>query len=177
MKLLASVHLTLDGVMGAPEEWAFDRIDEESGRLSADELSSAAALLMGRRTYEGFVTYWPSSTDPEAERMNGLPKYVASRSMTTAEWNATLLTGDVTEQVRELKERPGGDLLLLASADLAATLRAADLIDEYRLWVHPVAHGSGKRYFDSGGPTPLELTDTTRFGSGIVVLTYRRLGT
>lgn len=174
MRVVASVHVTLDGVMGAPEEWAFQFVNDEDERYSASELASADALLMGRVTYEGFFGYWPSATGPEAERMNGLPKYVVSSTLEDVEWsNSTLISGDVNSQIRALKDQPGGDMLLLASADLANSLRAENLIDEYRLWVDPIVHGRGKRYFaDDGATTVLEITDTRRLRSGGIVLTY-----
>lgn len=174
MRLVASVQVTLDGVMGAPEEWSLQFVDEESERRGVDDLVAADALLMGRVTYEGFLEYWPSATDPEAERMNGLPKYVVSNSLTAVEWNnSTLIPGDVVRQVQELKDKPGGDILLLASADLAHSLRAENLIDEYRIWVVPMVLGSGKPYFAGGQTTALQLTDAKTLSSGIAVLTYK----
>jgi dihydrofolate reductase len=157
-RLIASVQVTLDGVMGAPEEWALPFVDEESERRGVADLAAADALLLGRVTYEGFLGYWPSATDPEAERMNAMPKYVVSRSLRKVEWNATLIAG--------------GDILLLASADLANSLRAENLIDEYRIWVVPTVHGRGKRYFEGEATPELQLTDVTTLSSGIVVLTY-----
>jgi dihydrofolate reductase len=105
--------------------------------------------------------------------MNALPKYVVSSTLKDVEWNnSTLISEDVTRQIQGLKDRPGGDILLLASADLANSLRAEKLIDEYRIWVDPIVHGQGKRYFaDHGEPTILQLTDTKTLSSGIV-LTY-----
>lgn len=173
MRLVASVHVTLDGVMGAPEDWSLQFVDEEAEAHGVADLVAADALLMGRVTYEGFLEYWPSATDPEAERMNGLPKYVVSNTLAHVEWsNSTLIAGDVTSQIQALKDQPGGDILLLASADLANSLRAQNLIDEYRIWIDPIVHGSGKRYFADGGATTLlQLTDTRTLSSGIV-LTY-----
>jgi len=161
--------------MGAPEEWSLQFVDEESERLGAADLGAADALLMGRVTYEGFVDYWPSATDPEAERMNGLPKYVVSNMLEEVGWNnSTLIAGNVAERIRELKSQPGGDILLLASADLANSLRADNLIDEYRIWVDPIVHGRGKRYFAEGGATTaLQLTGSRNLSSGAIVLTYR----
>ncbi len=125
MRVVASVHVTLDGVMGSPDEWSLPFVDEEAERHSVGDLVAADALLMGRVTYEGFLEYWPSATDPEAERMNGLPKYVVSSTLKDAEWNnSTIIAGDVVSQIRGLKAQPGGDILLLASADLANSLRA-----------------------------------------------------
>ena len=174
MRVVASVHVTLDGVMGAPEEWSFQFFDEESERHSREELVAAEGLLLGRVTYQEFLEYWPSATDPIAERMNALPKWIVSTSLKTVEWsNSTLIAEDVVGQIQGLRSREGGDVLLLASADLANSLRAENLIDEYRIWVDPIVHGRGKRYFDGGVTTVLELVGTRRLGSGGVVHTYR----
>jgi len=174
-RVIASVHVTLDGVMGAPEEWSFQFFDEESERHAADELLAVDALLMGRVTYQEFAEYWPSATDAIGERMNAVPKYVASTTVRDFEWrNCTLLAEDAARAVAELKEQAGGDILLLASADLANSLRAENLIDEYRIWVDPIVHGSGKRYFpDDGATTVLQLTGTKTLGSGGIILTYQ----
>jgi len=174
VRVVASAHVTLDGVMGAPEEWSLQFVDEEAERLGVDDLVAADALLMGRVTYDGFLEYWPSATDPEAERMNGMPKYVVSNTLEQVEWsNSTLIAGDVTRRIQELKDQPGGDVLLLASADLANGLRTENLIDEYRIWVDPIVHGRGKRYFADGGATSvLQLSDSRRLRSGAIVLTY-----
>lgn len=175
MRLVASAHVTLDGVMGAPEKWSFQFFDEDSERQSLDELVAADAVLMGRVTYEGFVEYWPSATDPIAERMNALSKYVVSTTLKDVEWNnSTLIADDVPSEIQRLKNQPGGDILLLASADLANSLRAENLIDEYRVWVDPIVQGGGKRYFaDDGETTVLQLTDTRTLSSSGVVLTYQ----
>jgi len=96
VRLVASAHVTLDGVMGAPEKWSFQFFDEDSERQSLDELVAADAVLMGRVTYEGFVEYWPSATDPIAERMNALPKYVVSTTLKDVEWNNSTLIADAS---------------------------------------------------------------------------------
>lgn len=119
------------------------------------------------------MQYWPSVTGALGERMNSLPKYVVSSTLKDLEWrNCTLIGSDVREEVAALKQGSGGDILLLASADLANSLRADDLIDEYRIWVEPVVHGRGKRYF-TDTETLLQLVDTKPLGSGGVVLTYK----
>jgi dihydrofolate reductase len=106
--------------------------------------------------------------------MNSLPKYVASSTLAEAEWNATLLKGDVAGEVTRLKQQAGRDLLVYGSADLVRTLHRHALIDLYRLWVHPVVVGSGKRLFGGDStPATFALADTTRFGSGVIVLSYK----
>ena len=160
--------------MGAPEEWSFQFVEEEGERHAVDELRAADALLMGRVTYQGFVAYWPTSTDPEAEHMNAAPKYVVSATLEDLQWNnSSLISGDVAQQVEALKREPGGEILLLASADLAHFLRGHGLIDEYRIWIDPLVRGRGKRYFAEGGvPTVLKLAHTKTIGPDGVVLTY-----
>jgi dihydrofolate reductase len=168
-------YVTLDGVMEAPNRWSFPFWNEEAAKFKFDELFASDALLLGRVTYQGFAKAWPSMTDPQgfAARMNNIPKYVVSRTLEKVEWNnSTLLKGDVAEEVARLKNQPGRDILLAGSAALASTLMGQDLIDEYRLMVHPVAVGSGKHLFQDGSKAALQLVETNTFSSGIVVLYY-----
>jgi dihydrofolate reductase len=179
-KIVVSSMVALDGVMEAPERWAFPFADEEFARWAVDELLAGDALLLGRKTYEGFAGYWPSATDETglADRMNGIPKFVASTTLEgPLEWNATLLEGSVVDEVSELKRRPGGDILVLASADLVRALMRHDLVDEYRLRLTPVVAGGGKRLFDEAGDQKaMRLVGTETLGLGVVVLTYRPVG-
>jgi dihydrofolate reductase len=145
-RAIASVMVTLDDVMEAPEEWAFRFFNEELGRLSRANLLASDALLLGRATYEGFADHWPSATDETglADRMNGMPKFVVS---TTLE-GSSLEQFDADRGERRgagfrAEPQPGGDILVLASADLVGALTRHDLIDEYRLRVAPVVVESG----------------------------------
>lgn len=104
--------------------------------------------------------------------MNSLPKYVASRTLEVAEWNASLIKGPVAEEVARLKQQPGQNLLIYGSGDLVQTLMQHDLVDEYRLLLYPVVLGSGKRLFKDGSTATLKLVDTTTFSSSVVALTY-----
>lgn len=187
-KLVVSEFLTLDGVMqapGAPDEdteggfehggWQvpyFDGVDP----AVADGLSAADALVLGRKTYEIFASYWPTASEDEpfTERMNSIDKYVASRTLDAVDWqNSTLLEGDVADAVAELKQEPGGDLVVFGSGELVQTLVANDLVDEYQLMVHPLVLGTGKRLFtDESVPTDLKLVETETTDSGVVDLTY-----
>lgn len=189
MRLTATTFLTLDGVMqapGGPEEdptdgfelggWSFPYPDDDFGRLVSGWFAEADAFLLGRRTYEIFAAFWPRVTeeaDPVASRLNTLPKYVASRTLTSVSWQgAELLRGDVAEEVARLKERPGRELQVHGSGGLLQTLMAHDLVDEYRLFVHPVVLGSGRRLFGEGTvPRSLELVDATTTSTGVVVAT------
>jgi dihydrofolate reductase len=177
-KVISSTYVTLDGVMDDLDKWHFRFFDDEALEYAYDQLFASDALLMGRETYEGFAASWPSMTDEAgfADRMNGLPKYVASTTLQEPlEWNnATLIKGDVAEEVSRLKEQPGQDILMYGYGDLTRTLMQHGLLDELRMWVHPVVWGSGERPFrDAGDRTFLRLVDTTTFGSGVVVLSYQ----
>jgi dihydrofolate reductase len=192
--LIITTFLTVDGVMqapGAPDEdrsggfahggWMVPYADEDLGRLVTAWIEQASAFLLGRGTYEIFAAHWPRVTDPHdviARALNSLPKYVASTTLKRAEWHNTMvIEGDVVEAVRALKREGTGELQVHGSPGLAQTLIANDLVDEYRLWVHPVALGSGKRLFGAGAvPAALRLTATHTTSTGVVVHTYERAG-
>jgi dihydrofolate reductase len=184
-KVVAAVYLTVDGVMQDPGGvgeiehggWSNAYFNDELAKYQYDQLFASDALLLGRVTYEGFAAAWPSMEETEGEfavRMNSLPKFVASSSLREPlDWNATLLKGDVPEEVAKLKQQPGQDILIYASGELVNTLLPHDLIDEYRLMVFPVVLGSGKRLFGDGSDTvALRLTDTKTTSTGVVLLTY-----
>jgi class 3 adenylate cyclase len=185
-RLIASEFVTVDGVMEAPghdehrdgkNAWALRYADADQQRYKAEELLEAGAVLLGRVTYEIFAAFWPTAPSDEgfADRMNTVPKYVVSQSLKTADWqNASIIGGNPAEKIAELKQQPGGDILLVGSADLLNSLIPHNLIDEYRLMVFPVVLGSGKRLFrDATDITHLQLVDTRTFESGVTVLTYR----
>src|SRR5829696_6776681 len=178
-KIVVSEFVALDGVMEAPNEWQFPFWHDEMGQYKFEELFASDALLLGRVTYEGFAAAWPSMTDEAgfADRMNSLPKYVASTTLDDAEWNASLIKENVAEEVARLKQQPGQDILIYGSADLVHTLMQHDLIDEYRLMVFPVVLGSGKRLFQEGSGTKvLRLVDTKTTSTGVALLTYEPAG-
>jgi dihydrofolate reductase len=193
-KLIITTFLSVDGVMqapGAPDEdrsggfahggWMVPYADEDLGRIVTAWVERAGAFLLGRGTYEIFAAHWPRVTDPQdviARALNGLPKYVASRTLKSAEWhNTTVIRGDVVEAVRTLKREGTGELQVHGSPGLSQTLIANDLVDEYRLWVHPVVLGSGKRLFGVGAlPAALKLSETKTTSTGVVVHTYERAG-
>ncbi len=176
-KVVLSEHMSLDGVMEEPR-WSMPYWTAATTKYKYDELFSSDALLLGRVTYEGFAAAWPSMKDEQgfADRMNGLPKYVATTTLTDLTWhNARALTGDVAAAVRALKEQEGENILIYGSAVLGQTLRQHGLIDEYRLMIHPIVLGSGKRLFQEGSDMSalkLKLIDTQSFDSGVIVLTY-----
>jgi dihydrofolate reductase len=157
--------------------WAFpfDRGDE-GHKFKLDEVLAAEALLLGRITYEGFAAAWPRMTDDVgfADKMNSMPKYVVSTTLTEPGWhNTRVLGGDAVTEVRQLKQAPGGDLLVNGSGHLVRTLAAHNLVDEYRLMVFPVVLGSGKRLFGNGATTDLGLEAGPVGPAGVVVLTDR----
>ena len=172
-KLVESTFVTLDGVINDPQVWGSPYWDDQHTGYATKLLEPAESLLLGRVTYEAFATAWPQrSGDPYTDKMNRMPKYVASRTLTDATWNATILEGDAATAVAELKAQDGGDLLKFGTGEFSRTLLDHQLVDEYHLWVFPVVAGSGTRLFDGVDTTHLQLVDTTRFDSGIVVMTY-----
>ncbi len=173
-KLIESTFVTLDGTIDAPHEWSAPYWDDEHAAYAADLLSAADALLLGRETYESFAQAWPTrpAGDPYTDRINALPKHVASTTLAQRDltWNAELLDADPVEGVRALKAKTGGTLLKFGTGAFSRTLLDHGLVDEYHFWIFPVIAGQGERLF--GGRTDtthLRLLDTTRFASGIVV--------
>jgi len=194
-KIIVSEFVTLDGVMEAPDKWSFPYWNEEIGKVKFDELFASDALLLGRVTYQIFAGAWPSLTDEEdwkrvkeaggqageipkenpfADRMNSIPKFVASTTLDKLEWNnSNLIKGNVDEEVFRLKQKPGQDILIAGSSELVNTLMQHNLIDEYRLLVYPLILGSGKRLFGDGMKLPLKLLEAKTFDSGVVLLRYQ----
>lgn len=175
-RVIVSTYVTLDGVIESPEKWSLKFWNDEHAKYANDQLFASDALLLGRVVYQGFADAWPSRTNEFADRINGLPKYVVSTTLEEPlEWNnSSLIKENVAEEVLRLKRQPGQDILMYGSADLMHTLMQHDLIDEYRIWVHPVVLGSGKRLFrDDGDRTVLRLVDTTTFSSGVAILSYQ----
>ena len=184
-KVVVTQFATVDGVIEDPGGsegspfggWAFQfERGEEGDRFKLDEVMGAEALLLGRVTYEGFAAAWPSREGDFADKFNGMPKYVASTTLTDPEWNNTTVLGDdVAGEVARLREAPGGDVLVNGSATLVRTLVEQDLVDEYRLMVFPTVLGAGKRLFADGASIPaLELVESRPVGDqGVLVLIYR----
>jgi dihydrofolate reductase len=184
-KLNVSTLVTLDGVIQDPggfqelDEggWGNRYFDDEAQSYALEHLrESSDAFLCGRVTFEVFKEFWPQVKEGEyAQTLNRMRKFVASRTLTEPlEWNATLLEGDVADAVADLKQQEGRDIVMYGSAGLMATLMAHDLIDEYRIWIHPLVIGTGTRLFDEGVPTrSLEHVETRQLSTGVVILVYR----
>ena len=184
-KVVAAEYVSVNGVMQDPggvgeiEQggWTNPYFNDELAKYQSDQLFASDALLLGRVTYQGFAAAWPSMEETEGEfavKMNRLPKYVASTTLTgPLDWNATLLKGDVPEEVQKLKQQPGRDILIYGSGELVNTLMRHNLIDEYRLMIFPVLPGGGKPLFRSGhDTTALRLAGTRTTSTGVVLLTY-----
>lgn len=176
MRLVATEYLSLDGVFEEPGHWSFPFFNEEAGEFKFAELRASDALLLGRKTYEGFAAAWPTmqGTGEFGAKMNTMPKYVVSSTLEKLEWSGSVLVrGDVPAEIRKLKEKPGQDLLLSGSAQLFNSLMRENLIDLYRFMVHPIILGSGKKLFaDASDQKALELKEARSFSKGIVVLEY-----
>jgi len=186
-KIVVTEFVSLDGVMEDPGgseshrhggwTFAFDR-GEEGDRFKLDELAEAEAQLLGRVTYEGFAAAWPEREDPGgfAEKMNSMPKYVFSSTLSEASWNnSKILDGELADAVAKLHREVDGAILVAGSAQLVQGLLERDLVDELRLMVFPVVLGEGKRLFgEVSEKKTLRLTDSKTVGDGIAILTYER---
>jgi dihydrofolate reductase len=178
-QLIIHTAVTINGAFEAPtpEHWLV--LDPDSSQASLDQIVLADALVLGRKTYEGLAAVWPTLADDPAmgrfaERLNGMPKYVASRSLSgPLEWNATLLEGDAGDAVRALKEDRPANLIVSQAGEFANGLIEAGLVDEFWFWVSPFIWPSGPRIFDGVGPVKLDLVAATPFQSGVVWLRYR----
>jgi dihydrofolate reductase len=172
-KLIESTLVSLDGVIESPERWS--PFDEAATELAMEELSNYDAFVMGRVTYERLRANWAAVRgNPYIERINAMPKYVASRSLEEVTWNATLLGPDVVAALERLKAQPGKDLIKYGTSSLDATLLRAHLVDELRLWVMPIAVGAGRRLFEDIDTSSLDLTltDVRKLANDSAILTY-----
>ena len=171
-KIVAVEYLTLDGVFEEPA-WTQPYFDEVVGAFQGEAMKWADALLMGRVTYDGMSQAWPAAGDDPAtggDIMNSIGKYVVTSTLTEPTWNATFLSGDVAETVAELKTRDE-NLLIYGSGQLTETLRAAGLLDGYRLLICPIVKGTGRALFTGGFPSTFTVTDCSTAPSGMILLT------
>jgi dihydrofolate reductase len=185
-KIVISENVSLDGVVQDPAGdegfkhggWVGRITDRpEVGKLALDEALAAGAFLLGRRSYEWFAAKWPSRSGELAGRLNSLPKYVVSSTLEDPDWNnATVLNGDVVNEVTKLKQEIDGDIVVPGSFQLLRTLMEHDLVDELRLKIFPVVLGAGQRLFgETSDKKPMRLVETQTLDDGIAYLTYERV--
>jgi dihydrofolate reductase len=189
-EVVAFASLTLDGVMqapGRPDEdtrggfehggWAQPFADPVMMSVAAEGMATSGSILLGRRTYEDFYSFWPHQTDnPFTEVLDNSQKYVASTTLREPlPWrNSTLLEGDAADAVARLKEQPGTDMVVLGSGELVQSLRRRNLVDRYVLLIHPLILGTGRRLFpDGAAPATLRLVDSKPTTTGVIIATYR----
>ena len=178
-RLIINNAMTVNGAFEAPspDEWLV--LDSDSNNVSLEQFLVADAMVLGRKTYEGLAAVWPQLVDDPtlglfADRLNSMPKYVASRTLRgPLAWNATLLEGDLAESVTGLKDKHHGTLIVSGAGELAHALTAEGLVDEFWFWVSPYLWPTGPRIFDGAGPLRLELIGSTTFPSGVLRLAYR----
>jgi dihydrofolate reductase len=186
-RIVVTEFVSLDGVMEGPAgdddfvrgAWSFE-VDrgEEGDKFKLDETLEAQALLLGRRTYEGFAAAWPSREGEFADKFNNMPKYVVSSTLEDPEWNnTTVLKGDPQEEVSKLRSEQEGDIVVHGSAQLVHALVENDLVDEIRLMVFPVVLGTGKRVFgETSDKKRLKLAASKTVGDGVTILVYETAG-
>ena len=182
-RIVVTEFVSLDGVVEAPggsegykhDGWSFE-IDrgDEGNRFKLDETMATDALLLGRKTYEGFAAAWPSREGDFADKFNSMPKYVVSSTLESPEWrNTTVLSGDLAQEVARLREAHEGDVVVHGSPQLVQGLLEADLVDELRLMVFPVVLGTGKRLFgETSDKKRLRLTNSQTVGDGVTILVF-----
>ena len=184
-RIVVTEFVSLDGVMEDPggsegtkhAGWSFEiSRGEEGDSFKLDETMGSDALLLGRKTYEGFAEAWPSRDGEFADKFNTMRKYVVSSTLQSPEWsNSTVLSGDLVEDVARIRGEHDGDIVVHGSAQLVQGLLENDLVDELRLMVFPVVLGSGKRLFgETSDKVPLKLKESKTVGDGVTILIYQR---
>ena len=179
-KIINSTYISLDGVIQDPQDWPGNGIEPDGTglKVQTDLLFGCDAVLMGGRTYPGFAQAWMArSGDPYSDRINSMPKYVVSSTLTDPEWNnTTVISGDPVAEIRLLKDQPGQDIVQYGFGQLSYTLLEHGLLDELRLWVHPLFVGQAAAddlMFRPASTAQLELAGTLALNTGTVILTYR----
>lgn len=175
--IVVTEFVSLDGIMQDPA-WTFPYWNDEIAAFKGEESAAGDALLLGRVTYQGFAAAWPQSKDEGAPYFNNVRKYVVSTTLDRAEWhNSTLIKANVVEEITQIKQQAGQDIVVHGSATLVQTLMQHDLVDRYRLLVYPLVLGNGKRLFRDGTTATLSLVETRSFSSGVVALIYEPVRT
>jgi dihydrofolate reductase len=178
-RIINSTYISIDGVIENPQDWPSGRHEDDGrgGQIQTELLLGCDALLLGRRTYDGFAPLWPTlSGDPYSDHINAMEKWVASTTLADPQWNNTeVIAANLAEEIARRKQGPGANIVQYGFGPVTRELIEHDLLDELRLWVHPffVGHGGPQDLLFREGPaTQLELSDTTALASGIVILTY-----
>jgi dihydrofolate reductase len=175
--IVNSTFVSLDGVINHMEAWHFGYIDDESDAIALEQVAAGGAILMGRNTYEVYAGAWRSMEGPVADLLNGMPKYVVSKTLTDPAWaNTTVIADDPTGRIRAMRDEPGEPILMHGFGPLAKDLLRHGLLDELHLWVHPVLAGVGGPddvLFTPGLQATLTHTGTRTLSSGVVLLSYR----
>ncbi|WP_433248666.1 dihydrofolate reductase family protein [Streptosporangium sp. CA-135522] len=174
-KIISNFFISVDGVIESPDQWHFPYWNDEMGAMVEAGMQSAAAFLMGRKLYEEWSAYWPTTDNDQdaAMSLNNVRKYVVSNTLAKADWNNTIvISGDVAARLRELKKQTDGDIQMSGSATTVRWLLANGLLDELNLLVHPIAVGHGRRLFEDTPTHPLKLVKSETFKTGVLNLTY-----
>jgi dihydrofolate reductase len=179
-KIINSTYITLDGVVEAPQQWPSfgSSRDERFGQIQTDLALSCDAMLMGRRTYDSFAAAWPTrSGDPLSDQFNAMPKHVVSTTLKDPQWNNTkVIDGDVVGEIRRMKQAPGKNIVQYGFGAVSRLLLEHGLLDELRLWIHPLILGQGTPsdlLFGAAPSVGFRLTDATTLSDGTAILSYQ----
>jgi dihydrofolate reductase len=176
-KIVNGTYMTLDGDISNVQNWHWDYVSDEAKQAAHDQLFASDALIMGRRTYEGFAPVWSKETGDLADRMNAIPKYVLSTTLTNPTWNASVLDNtDIVGQIRKLKEQPGQNILQYGFGSVTRLLLDNGLLDELRIWLHPVLSGQAtpdQLLFRESEQHRFTHIGTETHGTGLILLTYQ----
>lgn len=171
-KVVVTEFMTLDGVIESPS-WSAPYWNDEIAQFKAEETLASDALLLGRVTYEMFASAWPQSKDEGAVFMNSVRKYVVTSTLNSLSWNNSVaIKSNVVEEIRQLKQQDGKNLLVYGSGKLVQTLIAHDLIDSYRFLIYPVVQGKGQRFISDAVQATLKLVESKTYSSGAIGLVY-----
>lgn len=174
-RIVSNFFISLDGVVERPDQWHFPYFDDAMGEIVGAGMATSRAWLMGRRLYDDWSGYWPGQGPdaPFSEFINTTPKYVLSTTLQDPSWNnTTVVSEDVAERLREIKQSTDGDIGMSGSATTVRWLLANGLLDELALLVHPIAVGSGQRLFEDTPTQPLRLLHSQALDSGVLHLRY-----
>ena len=178
-KVVSWLFISLDGVVEAPNEWQFDVMDDDMIAAISSQMDSEGAMLMGRVSYQEWESYWPNSTDePYASHINKMPKYVVSTTLDKVEWGKwekpTLIKSNLAKEINKLKQQSGKNISVGGSPTLVRSLLQENLLDEFKLMIHPVVVGKGKHLFtEEVNLQRLKLVDSKVTGTGVVIVTYQ----